>query len=152
LAQSERKETGEDARSTFWSSERSLQLDYRGRLAELTGLEPVVPTEENSIRVVLGLIRANGELSRLRASYPVFFGIRKNSKPSCFVIQPFDGGNFYERYEDVFAPAIKDAELEPYRVDKNPSVSIPIDSIEKQIREKGSENRGILPSSHSFET
>ena len=37
----------------------------------------------------------------------------------CFVIQPFDGGQRYDkRYEDVFEPAIRDAGLEPYRMDR----------------------------------
>jgi len=52
----------------------------------------------------------------------------------CFVMQPFDGGTFDKRYEDVYAPAIQDADLEPYRVDRDPSVSIPIDDIESGIR------------------
>jgi len=30
----------------------------------------------------------------------------------CFIIQPFD-----KRYTDIFEPAIKSVELEPYRVD-----------------------------------
>jgi hypothetical protein len=51
----------------------------------------------------------------------------------CFVIQPFDKGAFEQRYDDVLAPAIKNADLEPYRVDQDPSVSIPIDSIENGI-------------------
>jgi hypothetical protein len=51
----------------------------------------------------------------------------------CFVIQPFDKGPFERRYEDVLAPAIKNADLEPYRVDQDPAVSIPIDSIENGI-------------------
>jgi hypothetical protein len=51
----------------------------------------------------------------------------------CFVIQPFDKGQYDKRYEDTFAPAIKDAELEPYRVDRDPSVSIPIDEIQAGI-------------------
>ena len=39
--------------------------------------------------------------------------------PRCFVIQPFDGGQRYDkRYKDVFEPAIKNADLEPYRVDR----------------------------------
>ena len=53
---------------------------------------------------------------------------------TCFVVQPFDGGKFDKRYEDIFAPAIKDAGLEPYRIDRDPSVQIPIDDIEKGIR------------------
>jgi hypothetical protein len=54
--------------------------------------------------------------------------------PTCFVIQPFDQGPFDKRYEDVFEPAIKDAGLEAYRVDRDPGVSIPIDQIESGIR------------------
>lgn len=52
----------------------------------------------------------------------------------CFVMQPFDRGVFDKRYDDVFAPAIQEAGLEPYRVDRDPSVSIPIDEIESGIR------------------
>ena len=51
----------------------------------------------------------------------------------CFVIQPFDKGRFDKRYEGVFAPAIRAAGLEPYRVDRDPSVSIPIEDIEAGI-------------------
>ena len=50
------------------------------------------------------------------------------------MIQPFDGGKFDNRYADIFAPAILDAGLEPYRVDNDPSVTVPIDDIEKGIR------------------
>jgi len=52
----------------------------------------------------------------------------------CFVMQPFDGDTFDKRYEDVFGPAITEAGLEPYRVDRDPSVSIPINEIEIGIR------------------
>ncbi|WP_298222662.1 hypothetical protein [Acidocella sp.] len=54
--------------------------------------------------------------------------------PYCFVIQPFDGGRFDKRFDDVFKPAIEEAELEAYRIDKDPSVSIPINEIESGIR------------------
>ena len=55
--------------------------------------------------------------------------------PKCFVIQPFDDGERYDkRYDDVFAPAIRDAGLEPYRVDRDPRVSVPIDEIEQGIK------------------
>ena len=58
--------------------------------------------------------------------------------PRCFVIQPFDGGERYDkRYADVFEPAIRDADLEPYRVDQDPSVSVPIDDIERGIEHSG---------------
>jgi hypothetical protein len=56
--------------------------------------------------------------------------------PTCFVIQPFDkGGPYDKRYHDVLAPAIKDAGLEPYRVDEDPGTTIVIDDIEKGIRD-----------------
>lgn len=52
----------------------------------------------------------------------------------CFVMQPFDGATFDKRYESVFAPAIIAAEREPYRVDRDPAVNIPILDIEQGIR------------------
>lgn len=48
----------------------------------------------------------------------------------CSVIQPFDGSKFGKRYADVLAPAKKGAGLEPYRVDQDPKVEVPIDAIE----------------------
>lgn len=54
--------------------------------------------------------------------------------PTCFVIQPFDSGKFDKRFDDVYAPAIAAADLEPYRVDRDPGVEIPIESIEEGIR------------------
>jgi hypothetical protein len=54
--------------------------------------------------------------------------------PTCFVIQPFDKGPFDKRYQDVFDPAIRAAGLEPYRVDRDPGASIPIEQIETGIR------------------
>lgn len=62
-----------------------------------------------------------------------FHAIRR-LMPSCFVIQPFDGGRFDKRYTDTFQPAIKAAGLDPYRVNRDPSVSIPINEIEQGIR------------------
>ena len=53
----------------------------------------------------------------------------------CFVMQPFDGGLFDKRYDDTFSLAISDAGLEPYRVDQDPKVSIPIQDIETGIRD-----------------
>lgn len=53
--------------------------------------------------------------------------------PRCFVIQPFDGERFDKRYKDVFAPAIRDADLEPYRVDKDPTTTVVIDDIKREI-------------------
>jgi hypothetical protein len=51
----------------------------------------------------------------------------------CFVIQPFDRGKFDKRFDDVFVPAIKEAGLEPYRVDRDPGVTIPIEEIAAEI-------------------
>lgn len=53
---------------------------------------------------------------------------------TCFVIQPFDRGQFDKRYADVFKPAIEAAGLEPYRVDQDPASRIPIEDIEAGIR------------------
>lgn len=54
--------------------------------------------------------------------------------PTCFVIQPFDGGRFDKRFNDVYKPALEQVGFEAYRVDRDPSVEVPIDSIEEGIR------------------
>ena len=51
----------------------------------------------------------------------------------CFVIQPFDGGRFDKRFTDVYSKAIEKAGLEPYRVDRDASASIPVQQIEAAI-------------------
>jgi hypothetical protein len=51
----------------------------------------------------------------------------------CFVIQRFDNGRYDRLYDEVFKPAIEEAGFTPYRVDRDPSASIPIDSIEREI-------------------
>ncbi len=53
---------------------------------------------------------------------------------SCFVIQPFDKDKFDQRYTDIFEPAIREAGIEPCRVDRDPSVRIPIEQIEEGIK------------------
>ena len=53
---------------------------------------------------------------------------------TCFVIQPFDQGKFDKRYNDIYKPSIEAAGLEPYRVDKDPGVLVPIEAIERGIR------------------
>ena len=58
----------------------------------------------------------------------------KLTMPTCFVIQPFDGGKFDKRFNDVFKPALEQAGFEPYRVDRDPAVEVPIESIEEGIR------------------
>ncbi|MCU0303837.1 MAG: nucleoside 2-deoxyribosyltransferase [Thermoanaerobaculales bacterium] len=50
------------------------------------------------------------------------------------MIQPFDSGKFDKRFDDVFAPAIKEAGLEAYRVDRDPNVEVPIEAIEDGIK------------------
>lgn len=52
--------------------------------------------------------------------------------PTCFVIQPFSP-KFDKRYADVYKPALEQAGLEPYRVDRDPSTERIIDTIEEQI-------------------
>jgi hypothetical protein len=52
----------------------------------------------------------------------------------CFVIQKF-GGHYDELYDQIFDPAVRKAGLIPYRVDRDPSASIPIDTIEQKISE-----------------
>ena len=58
----------------------------------------------------------------------------ENPMTTCFVIQPFDSGKFDKRYDDVYKPAIAAAGLQPYRVDKDYGVDVPIDAIEQGIR------------------
>lgn len=53
---------------------------------------------------------------------------------NCFVIQPFDKDKFDKRFIDIFEPAIKQAGLDAYRVDRDPSVRIPIDEIHEGIK------------------
>jgi hypothetical protein len=52
----------------------------------------------------------------------------------CFVAQPFDNGEFDKRFAQVYDPAIKAANLEPYRVDRDPKASVVIDTIVSEIR------------------
>jgi hypothetical protein len=55
--------------------------------------------------------------------------------PICFVIQPFDSGKYDKRFNDIYKPAIMAAGLEAYRVDYDPGVLVPIDAMEKGIRQ-----------------
>ena len=54
------------------------------------------------------------------------------SQRRCFVIQPFKG-KYEKRYADTFEPAIRDAGVEPYRVDEDSGADIIISTIEKEI-------------------
>jgi hypothetical protein len=51
----------------------------------------------------------------------------------CFVIQPFDQDKFDKRFTDVFKPAIVDADLLPYRVDKDPGANDLVEAIKDGI-------------------
>ena len=53
--------------------------------------------------------------------------------PTCFIIQPFDSGKFDRRFTEVYKPAVEEAGLEPYRVDHDQIVEVPIDAIEQGI-------------------
>lgn len=53
---------------------------------------------------------------------------------NCFVIQPFDKSKFDKRYSEIVKPTIESCGLIAYRVDEDISVSVPIESIEKGIR------------------
>lgn len=53
---------------------------------------------------------------------------------TCFVIQPFDNSRFDALFDDVYKPAIEAAGLEAYRVDRDPAVTVPIESIEAEIK------------------
>ena len=53
----------------------------------------------------------------------------------CCVFQPFDdGGPYDKRYDEVISPAIKAADLDPYRVDRDAGAEIPIDTLHEEIR------------------
>jgi len=59
----------------------------------------------------------------------------KDLKGTCVVIQPFNKEPFEKRYKDIYKPAIEKASFRPYRVDEDPSVIIPIETIEAKIKE-----------------
>jgi hypothetical protein len=60
---------------------------------------------------------------------------REAAMGRCFVIQPFDGAGFDDRYDDVLAPAIRAASLEPNRVDRDPRTTVVIDDIHAGIQD-----------------
>lgn len=53
---------------------------------------------------------------------------------TCCIFQPFDNGPFDRRYDEVLAPAVKAANLEPYRVDRDPSATVPIERLHEQVQ------------------
>ena len=52
----------------------------------------------------------------------------------CCVFQPFDKGAFDKRYEGAVMPAIQNAGLEPYRVDRDEGAIIPIETLHEEIK------------------
>lgn len=56
-------------------------------------------------------------------------------KEYCFVIQPYDGGDFDNRYDDIIKPALESCGMEAYRVDRDPYVEIAVSVIEERIRD-----------------
>lgn len=56
-------------------------------------------------------------------------------KEYCFVIQPYDGGDFDNRYDDIIKPALESCGIEAYRVDRDPYVEIAVSVIEERIRD-----------------
>lgn len=53
---------------------------------------------------------------------------------TCCIFQPFDDGPFDKRYDEVVAPAVMSAGLDPYRVDRDASATIPIDELHEQVQ------------------
>ena len=52
----------------------------------------------------------------------------------CCVFQPFDKGPYDKRFEDIISPAVRACELDPYRVDRDDTVLIPMDTLHDEIR------------------
>jgi hypothetical protein len=53
----------------------------------------------------------------------------------CCIFQPFDsGGEYDKRYDEIIDPAVRDAGMEPYRVDRDESASVPLDTLHREIR------------------
>jgi len=54
-------------------------------------------------------------------------------KPTCFVIQSFDGGTYDRRYKETIRPALLKAEVEPQRADEILGLNPVIEKIETAI-------------------
>ncbi|MGH7780840.1 MAG: hypothetical protein ACREQR_13545 [Candidatus Binataceae bacterium] len=52
---------------------------------------------------------------------------------TCCIFQPFDDGPFDKRYDEVLAPAVEAAGLRTYRVDRDPSATIPIEKLQEEV-------------------
>lgn len=96
---------------------------------------------------VLRAAEAAGDLENLLANAARTFARKEDMRTTeppawfqtgagtCFVIQPFDRGPYDNRYDDVYSVAIRAAGFEPYRVDRDPSASVPIEKIASEIRD-----------------
>lgn len=51
----------------------------------------------------------------------------------CFIMQPFDKGKFDKRYIEIIEPTVIECGYLPYRVDRDESAEVLIDTIEKMI-------------------
>ena len=49
----------------------------------------------------------------------------------CFIMQPFDKGKFDKRYIEIIEPTVIECGYLPYRVDRDESAEVLIDTIEK---------------------
>jgi hypothetical protein len=57
----------------------------------------------------------------------------EQQKPTCFVIQSFDGGKYDRRYKETIYPALLLAEVEPQRADEILGLNPVIEKIEEAI-------------------
>lgn len=58
----------------------------------------------------------------------------EKQKPTCFVIQSFDGGKYDRRYRETIQPALLRAEVEPQRADEILGLNPVIEKIEAAIQ------------------
>lgn len=63
----------------------------------------------------------------------------------CCVFQPFDNGPFEKRFKDIIEPAIRAADLDPYRVDRDDRALVPIETLDDEIKESAACLADISP-------
>ena len=54
-------------------------------------------------------------------------------KPTCFVIQAFDGGKYDRRYQETVRPALVKAGVDPQRADEILGLNPVVEKIERAI-------------------
>ena len=52
----------------------------------------------------------------------------------CFVIQPFDGDKYDKRFDEIIKPTVESLGYLAYRIDRDPTADILIESIEHKIK------------------